>query len=340
MVIDDLSNESYAKSNLVKKVLVTGITGFIGSNLGQRLIADGFAVRGAVRSTLDDNLSTNIEIFECDLLNNQTLTGIEENIDYVIHCAGLLGKWGISDAQIHQVNVEGSLRLLEQFKGSNLRLFIHLSTSGVSGPLQTPGVDESYPCNPITPYEKAKYEAEWRLKARAKELEIPLIVLRPTFTYGPTDPHKLPMFKAIKKGHYAFIGDGNSVLHPVFIDDLLYGILLAMDKGKSGETYIIGGARPVTNKEMIYTIADNLGVKRPWIKIPVRLATFIAYILEALGRSLGFQPILTPSRVLMMGRNFGYSIHHARTNLGYTPKTDFETGIRKTVEFYSAKGLL
>ncbi len=338
--MEDLPTPSNNNQHLRKQVLVTGVTGFIGSNLVNELLKQGFTVRGAIRPKQSHEKLKPIDMFECDLLDNQSLAGIENGIAYAIHSAGLQGKWGIPDQHLHQVNVEGSLRLLERFQNGGLRLFIYLSAGGVTGPAEQTEVDESYPCNPVTPYEKSKFEAESQLKARAKELGIPLIVVRPTFTYGPTDPHKLPMFKAIKKGLYAFIGAGDSVLHPVYIDDLLSGILLAMEKGQSGETYIIGGARPVTNKEMIFTIADNLGVRRPWIRIPEKLATPIAYMLEALGRRFGFQPILTPSRVLMMGRNFGYSIRHAESSLGYRPKTDFQTGIRKTIEFYTAKGLL
>ena len=322
------------------KVLVTGAAGFIGSNLVERLLRLGFRVRATTHSNQLDNGSGVIDKFNCDVLDKNSLKGIETGIDYTIHCAGLLGKWGIPDQHLYQVNVEGSLRLLERFQNTRLRMFIYLSAGGVTGPTAQTEVDESYPCKPVTAYEKSKFEAESRLKSRAKELGIPFIIVRPTFTYGPTDPHKLPMFKAVKKGFYAFIGDGRSVLHPVFIDDLLSGILLAMQKGRPGEIYIIGGTRPVTNKELIFTIADQLGVKPPWVYIPKKKAMLAAVMLRALGERFDFQPILTPPRVLMMGGNYGYSIHYAQTNLGYTPKTDFQEGIKKTIDYYIATGLL
>ena len=133
------------------------------------------------------------------------------------------------------------------------------------------------------------------------------------------DPHKLALFKAIKKGRYAFIGSGESVNHPVYIDDLISGILLAVENGKRGEIYIVGGERPVTKMELVNTIADALGVKRPKMRIPHRLAWPAASILEFFGRTFHFEPILTRARVMMMADNFGYSIKKSKTDLHYKP---------------------
>jgi nucleoside-diphosphate-sugar epimerase len=130
------------------------------------------------------------------------------------------------------------------------------------------------------------------------------------------------------------------VNHPVYIDDLLAGIVLALERGRAGEVYIIGGERPVTKKELVDGIADALAVPRPRRSIPRWLAAGAAPIFEALGRAFGFEPILTRSRVMMMADNFGYSIAKARRELGFEPKVPLREGIARTVEDFLASGVL
>jgi nucleoside-diphosphate-sugar epimerase len=144
----------------------------------------------------------------------------------------------------------------------------------------------------------------------------------------------------VKRGRYGFIGGGESVNHPVFVDDLVDGIRLAIERGRVGETYIIGGERPVTKREFAFAIADALGVKRPALNLPRWLADLAAWKLELLGRVLGYEPVLTRSRVMIMADNFGYSIAKARAELGYAPRTALEEGVARTVRAYVEAGLL
>ena len=102
----------------------------------------------------------------------------------------------------------------------------------------------------------------------------------------------------------------------------------------------MGGERPVTKKELASTIADALGVKRPKMKLPRRLAWPTAAVLEFLGNIFHFEPIITRARVMMMADNFGYSIQKAKIDLNYKPETDLPTGIAKTVKNYIENGLL
>jgi nucleoside-diphosphate-sugar epimerase len=323
-----------------KRMLVTGATGFIGSCLVRAARHRGFAVRVLIRDARRAEPLGDVEIFEADLRDPASLTGVEQDVDAVVHCAGVLGKWGMDDRLMRDINVKGSLHLLERFGNMTDGRFIHLSAGGVTGPLPTRSVDEAYDCRPATDYEITKLQGERAVLARSGELGIHAAVLRPTFTYGPGDPHKLALFRAVKKGRFVFIGDGESVFHPVFVDDLVAGILLGLERAKRGEVYIVGGERPVTKREFVSTVADALAVRRPWIRVPYRVAWPVATVLEALGRRLKFEPILTRSRVMMMGDNFGYSIAKAARELGYAPATDLETGIRLTVASYRERGLL
>jgi nucleoside-diphosphate-sugar epimerase len=282
-----------------------------------------------------------LELFKADLTLPDSLSGIADNVDTVFHCAGILGKWGSDETLIEQTNVQGSLNLLKCFKDKKIQRFIYLSAGGVTGPVADGIANETTICLPATNYERSKLVAEQSLLQYAHQHHIPLLIVRPTFTYGPSDHHKLPLFQAIKKNRFAYIGNGLSLISPVYIDDLINGILLALENGRVGETYIISGTNPVTKKELIETIADALNVKQPQIKIPYRLAWMIASILEGIAPYFNnFQPIITRSKVMMMGDNFGYSCQKAQSELNYQAKVSLRSGIAKTVAEYRQRGLL
>jgi len=322
------------------RILVTGGTGFIGGNLVRTLLGEGRTVRALVRDPARAADIEGAELFRGDLLDPESLVGIERDVDVVVHCAGILGKWGTPRSRLRAVNVQGTLALLERFRDSGLHRFVHLSAGGVSGPLRREAVDETYRCRPATPYEKTKLMAERKVLENSGPWNIPAVVLRPTFTYGPGDPHKVALFRAVRRGRYGYIGGGWSVNHPVYIDDLIRGILLAIERGRPGEVYIIGGERPTTKRQLVSAIADALNVKKPKLSVPRWIATLAAWKLELLGRVLRFEPILTRSRVMMMADNFGYSIEKARRELEYEPKTSLRRGIDMTVGSYMESGLL
>jgi dihydroflavonol-4-reductase len=324
-------------------ILLTGATGFIGSNLLYRLTGDGHHVRCLVRShSAIDKFShvSNIELFYGDISDQGSLTDICKGINIVIHAAGILGRWNSTVADLRPVNANGIRNLAQEMLGSGVEYIIHLSAGGVTGPVTGGPADETYRCQPRTPYEITKCEGEKNALSLYENYELPLVIVRPTFTYGPGDPHKLPLFRTVKKGRFFFVGSGQSTNHPVYIDDLVSGIMLLLEKRPMGEKFIIGGTRPVSKKELIHTIAQELGATANFLHAPRWLASLGAFGMVSLAKVLNFDPILTPSRVSMLADNYGYSIAKARQDLGYLPQTDLQDGIRSTVESYTDLGWL
>jgi dihydroflavonol-4-reductase len=324
------------------RLLITGASGFIGGALAEYFCGKQFSVRLLVRDVgkLPQSIARQTEVFSGDITQAETLIAALEDVDAVISAAGLLGGWKLSSKQLFEANVQGVENLILAAFEAGAKRFVQLSAGGVTGPLGSEPVDERYVPSPQTDYERTKWKGERRALALAGEHDLNLIVVRPTFTYGPGDPHKLKLFRTVNKGHFVFIGDGLSTVHPVYIDDLVQGIERALTSNRKGRSYILGGPKPVTKRELAFGIADALGVKRPKIRIPVRVARCLASVGETAGRVFGFEPPLTLSRVSALSDNWGYSIQQAREDLDYMPRIDLEEGLNRTVRWYQERGWL
>ena len=323
------------------RVLVTGATGFIGRCLVRRLLSRGHHVRTLVRrSSMIQDLDAGAERATGDMTDTASLKKALQGVDRVYNCAGLLGKWGLKEKQLYAVNVAGVENLLAVCCSSHVQHIIHLSAGGVTGPLPNGPVDEAYPCLPSTPYERTKWQGEQVALEIARTHRLPLTVVRPTFTYGPGDPHKLALFRAVRKGIFAFVGSGASTIHPVYIDDLLDGLELCAAKAPQGAVYIVGGERPVSKQELIGQIASCVSAPLPAISLPVGPTMGAALALEMACRVLPFEPPLTRSRVLMLSKNWGDSIEKAQREIGYNPHVSLDDGLQRTASWYQEKGYL
>ncbi|MBW1767095.1 MAG: NAD-dependent epimerase/dehydratase family protein [Deltaproteobacteria bacterium] len=318
------------------RILITGATGYIGGKMALRLYSLGSSV---ICMTRGNKKVDSIPVVNGDLLKPETLKHACENIDIVCHFAGALGR-GLTDEIIRTVNVNGTRNMITAAKKMGVRYFLHISSGAVVGPRGPTLADETTECRPYTVYEQSKYEGERSALSVAYKIGLSLGVVRPSFTYGPGDPHKLLMFKLIKKRLFFFIGDGLSTNHPVYIEDLIDGIILMLKKRPIQEVYILGGPRPVSKKEWANTIAKALDVKTPNLCIPTSLAWKVACIMEPVGRLIGMEFPLTRSRILAMSRYWGMDISKARRELGYEPRVDLDEGVAKTVEWYLKEGYL
>lgn len=321
---------------MASRYLITGATGFIGGQMARRLHSNGMNV---VCMTRGNKKVDSIPMVEGDLLKRESLNRACKDIDAVCHFAGALGR-GLKEDMIRAVNVEGTINMIHAARAAGVKYFLHISSGAVVGPRGPVPADETTECRPYTIYEKTKLEGERKALIISNEIGLPLGVARPAFTYGPGDPHKLLMFKLVKKGWFIFIGDGLSTNHPVYIDDLIDGIILILEKRPVQEIYILGGPRPVTKREWANNIAKAVGIKPPNLGIPVSLAWWGAIIMEPIGRLIGFDAPLTRSRVLAMSKCWGMDISKARRELGYAPRVDLAEGAGRTVSYYVKEGLL
>ena len=326
-------------------VLVTGGTGFIGSALVRALVARGDSVRVLVRSTSDtsrlDGLSVQVVIG--DVTQPETLPPATEGVKTVYHVAGMLGKWGVPESAYHAVHVGGTCSLLRACAHRPLERFVHCSSPGMLGKVGPgePPRDETSAHHPVSIYESSKSAAEKAALPLAGTLGVPLVIARPEFVYGPGDSHVLGLFRAIQRGMYFYIGSGDYLCHPSYIDDVVSGLMAcAGRRARPLEAYHICGPRSITIRELATAIADVLEVRHPKLHLPKWLASAGAWGAELAGPFLGLDPPLTLEGVRFFTESRAFSIEKACRELGWSPNVEFAEGVRRAVAWYRAQGLL
>ena len=316
------------------KILVTGATGFIGKNLVKRLVSKGFSVTCLVRneSKKDDILflkNLGVNLIYGYITKKGTLKNLFDDVSVVFHLAGLLGSYNISNERYYNIHVNGTKNLLSLCTNQK---FIYLSSAGVVGPVVNG--TESTNLNPTNVYEDTKAEAEELVKNY-----INYVILRPEFVFGPNDRHVLLLFKSILNKKFYIIGNDKSLLHPTYIDDLIYCLIKCMDDEIKNEMFFIAGERSVTVSEFVKLISKELNVKYNKIKIPVILANIYSILIFPLAKLFNFDPILTKSRIDFFTKSRSFNIEKAREILNYRP-TKFESGLKKTIQWYKENGYL
>lgn len=321
------------------KAFVVGGTGFIGSHIVRNLLSKGVQVRVLVRNRHRDislHRNKEIEFVAGDVLEKDSLLKWMKDVDLVFSASGILGQWRTPRNTYWAINFKGVQNLLESCLHLDIRQFIHISSAGVLGPLPNGVVaDDSFPFNPSNIYEKTKCEAEKEILRCGGKPGFPFTIIRPEFVYGPGDTHVLGLFQAIKERRFVLMGQGDSLLHPTYIDDLVEGISLCTDNEKAfGKVFLITGEKPLKVKELAGIVAEELDVSLPERRVPLFFAHTAARVLELSARVFRFEPPLTVSRVNFFSQNRAFSFEKAKIVLGYAPKVSFREGVRRTIRWY------
>ena len=326
------------------KTLVTGATGFIGAHLIYKLVKSGYQCRCLVRreSNLDNlkPISNHLKYFEGDITQKETLAGICQGVDIVIHLASQLGEWGIKESKYFEVNLNGTENILDECRGENIRQFIYCSTPGVLGFGKRLAKEEEEH-NPRASYEKTKSLAEKTVTTFCETNNINYTILRPDFVYGIGDKRRIRLYQNIKERKFVLINSGKSFIHPTYIDDVIDGFLLAINnKNSYNDIFNIAGPRDVTVEEFINTICKNVNSKVLKIVIPYELSKNFAKIIEAAFQLLKREPPLTKSMIDFLTFDHSSSIEKANQKLGFKPQYDLSAGIEKTISWLVSNKLI
>ena len=238
--------------------LVTGGTGFTGSHLVRRLLNRGDHVR-----VLDDApglfgeelRALGAEIQLGSVTDEPLVREVTAGVDRVFHVAAVFRKINLPAHVYHDVNAVGTRIVAEAALRCGVRSFVYCSTQGVHGDIKSPPGDEESPITPEDYYQVTKYEGEQQITALVAK-GLPATTLRPMAIYGPGDPARfLFLFRAVKRGRFLMFGDGETLYHPLYIDNLLDAFELAADRPGRGETYLIGDARYYSLNELVRACA-------------------------------------------------------------------------------------
>ncbi len=320
-----------------RPVLVTGGAGFIGRHLVSALVAQRTAVRVLVRrpEAAEAIVEMGAEPLVGDLLDRSVVERATSGVHAIFHLAGRLFAPGEPEREYEQLHVDATVALLEASAAlDGFDYFVLCSTTGVHGTTGPNPAREDDPVRPTNAYERTKVEAERRAAEIARRTGVNLVIARPGLVYGPGDRHLLGWFRAIQGGQYRVIGRGAHHLHPIYIDDLVRGLLLAADAAKGPtRAYHLVGSRPVTMRELSDAIGGAVGRQVSRVHLPKVLAYAIGAAFEALPVSRRALP-LTRSRVRFMTQNRAYDGSRAQHELGFTPRVELKEGLARTVAWY------
>jgi len=320
------------------KVFVTGGTGFIGGTVVRQLRERGDDVVCLVRNPDKAEKITGLgcELVKGDLGDSPAIRAGMEGCDAVIHAAAMY-EVGIPAKQhpaMWEANVAGTENVMSAALEAKIPRIVYVSTCGVFGNTHRKVVDEAYehPGKEFTSYyEETKLEAHRVVKRMIAEQSLPAIIVQPGGVYGPGDTSQvadlLEQFFAGKLPLLPFPELGICMTH---VDDIAGGILLALDKGKLGEIYVISG--PVTTmREAIETVAAVSGRKAPKHAMPVPLMKALTPIGPLVGKMMGQPPNLRELISSADGVTFWASHEKASRELGYAPR-GMEEGMRQTLQ--------
>jgi nucleoside-diphosphate-sugar epimerase len=262
-----------------------------------------------------------------------------EDADAVVHVAAVYRTAGHPDSYYREVNVAGTERLLEAAVRRGVRRFVHTSTVGVHGHVGRPPADETAPYAPGDVYQATKAEAERLALDYHRTRGLPVTVVRPGAIYGPGETRFLKLFRAIARGRYAIVGSGRTFYHPVYIDDLVDGFLLALDRPEAvGEPFLICGPSYVSQSALAALVAKHTGGRVLPFHVPARPIQWAGALVEAVCVPLGIEPPLHRRRVDFWTKSRAFTIDKARRLLGYAPKVDLDEGIARTAAWYREAG--
>jgi len=321
------------------KVFVTGATGFIGIQLVKRLAGMGITIHALYRSEQKADLirMDGVKLFKGDILDETSLLNAMEGCKVAYHTAAFAGVWSKDPGKVYRLNVDGALNVVRAADKSGIRRLVVTSTAGILGPAEEEPVDENSPppTTFFTTYEESKFQLEKELLGRT-EANPEVVLVNPTRVYGPgylsESNGVTKMIKQYIDGKWRLIpGNGENSGNYVFVEDVVTGHLLAMERGNPGERYVLGGENITYNQLFQYT-REASGIQKRLFKIPLWVMLTAASLMQLISKLTGRPPMIVPNLVRKFNHSWMVSSEKAIRELGYQP-INAKEGIRRTIEW-------
>ncbi|MCL2428027.1 MAG: NAD-dependent epimerase/dehydratase family protein [Alphaproteobacteria bacterium] len=305
---------------------VTGATGFVGSALARALAARGHALRLLVRPSSDrQNLAgLPAEIVEGDLTDPLSLARAVAGCRYLFHLAADYRLWVRNPESMLRANVDGTVALMRAAKSAGVERIVYCSSVAALGLTKdgSPADETTEVAEPdvVGTYKISKYRAEQATLHLVREQGLPAVIVNPAAPVGPRDIKPTPTGKMIADGARgripAYLDTGLNIVH---VDDVAEGHILALERGRLGERYILGGDNLLL-RDLLALVAEVAGRPPPRIRLRHEWLWPLALGFEAAARVGGIEPLVTRDHLRMAEKRMFFSSAKAIAELGYRPR--------------------
>lgn len=327
-----------------RTVLVTGASGFTGAVLVRRLLDAGARVRAIARASSDVSVLAGVPVewFRGEVYDEATVAKAAEGVEYIFHVAAAYRQAGIEDAEYQRVHVESTKLLAEAaLKSPKFKRFVHVSTVGVHGHIESPPANEQSPFNPGDQYQRTKLEAEQWLHDFARARALPYAVIRPAAIYGPGDRRLFKIFKLASRPFFPVLGFGKCFYHLIHVEDLVSALILAaVHPAAQGQAFICGNCEPVRLVEMARWVAAELGSGFTVVRLPAWPFFLLGGLCELVCKPLGLEPPIYRRRVAFFTKDRAFDTSKIRNLLGFSEKLSNREGVVATTRWYVEQGWL
>ena len=317
------------------KAFITGATGFIGSHLADRLIADDAftEVRCLVRSEDKWLEGKNFKRISGDLNDITALTKGIKGADVIFHLAAIV--LAPTQKEFTLANVSATEDILRIAQKNGVHNIVVLSSLAAAGPSNGTPIDETRVCKPVSMYGRSKRDMEETIHEIATNKDS-VKIIRPPAVYGPREDQIYAYFKMFKKGLSTIVGDG---IHPrlsmVYVDDLVDGIVKASEKTDIGiHTYFITGPDTYDWNQIHAITSKVMGKKAFKLKIKPALAKKVGSFIEKAASLIGKYPVVNKEKTRELVLEWTCSSKKAEMELDYAPKVSLQEGISRTIHWY------
>jgi nucleoside-diphosphate-sugar epimerase len=325
---------------VTRRVLVTGAAGFVGSHFAPYLAGRGFEVRAVDVHPPARPPGGGVDFRVQDIREPRSLAAALEGVDTVFNLASVHLDVHATAAQFESVNVKALEQLIELSAAARVRRVVQVSSVGVYGHVAHPPAAEDAPLHPENDYERTKAAGERAARAAALRTGLDLVIVRPSWVYGVGCPRTAKLIASLRKRRFFFIGRGNNLRHPVYIDDFLHGLELAAQAGPqvAGRTFNMAGPRWMTVEEMVAEFARALRVPPPALHAPRWLGLAAGWTAERMSAVVGAEPPISRRTLAFFENDNAFDIGAARRSLGFEPRTDLPGGARAVIASRSGAG--
>lgn len=323
----------------MKKVLVTGATGFLGKYVVEELVEHGYQVRafGRNRAIGQSLVNASVTFIQGDLTKQEDLTKACQEMDMVVHAGALSTVWGPWE-DFYQTNVLGTKYVLEACCEANIERLVYVSSPSIyAAPRDQLDIKESDAPqeNSLNNYIRSKLASEKLFKDYP---DVSSVILRPRGLFGIGDTSILPrVLNLSQKIGIPLIGDGRQLMDMTCVENVALAIRLALETPQAaGEVYNITNGEPRTFRDLIEETLRGLGYPIRYRKIPAPLVSAISSSLECIYKRLKLkgEPALTRYTYYLLRYSQTLDISKAERDLGYRPKITISEGIEQYVQDY------